>query len=255
MKIISWNLNGLLSTVENGCFKAISDLKPDFLCLQEIRTNDEPQIISKYRHFFNHSDKAKYSGTAVLTAKPPLRVWSGFESDYSDVVFPDNEGRIMTVDLGSAFLVNVYVPNSQMNLERQQYRLDWDSALFEYIEGLKYEKAVIICGDFNTVRSELDVFEENLRQMWSMQGYLSDEQANLENLLELGLTDVFRELYPTKRSYTWWSNRKSRREVDRGWRLDYFLVSDDLMKKVVDIKHLSDIKGSDHCPIMLEVKI
>lgn len=255
MKIISWNLNGLLSCVENGSFNAIADLKPDIVCLQEIRTNEEPKIIAKYKHFFNHCDRQKYSGTAILTAKPPKRVYNGFESDFSDVDFPDNEGRIMTVEFEKLYVVNVYVPNSQQNLERSNYRLEWDTALYDYIDGLIYDKPVIICGDFNTVRSELDFFEENMRQMWSMQGYLSDEQSNLESLLELGLTDVFRELYPTTRSYTWWSNRLNRREVDRGWRLDYFLVSDNLMKNVVDIKHLSDIKGSDHCPIMLEVKI
>lgn len=250
MKIVSWNLNGLLSTVDNDCFEPIAALKPDFVCLQEIRTNEEPRTLRGYRHYWNHCERNKYSGTALLALKPPISVRNGF-----DGIFPDNEGRIITAELDGAFLVNVYVPNSQQNLKRRNFRLEWDKALYEYIDGLLCDKPVIICGDFNTVRGELDYFAENERQYFAMQGYASDELSNLEDLLELGLTDVFRELNPDERSYTWWSNRLNRREVNRGWRLDYFFVSDELMQNVVDIKHLTEIKGSDHCPIMLEVRL
>ena len=249
MRIISWNLNGLLSCVVNKSFLPIEEYNPDIFCCQEIRTKEEPIMIEGYNHIWNHAERDKYSGTAILTHVDPNDIVFGFGDD------DDVEGRLITLEYDDFYLVNAYVPNSQMNLKRKAYRLEWDSIFREYIENLMMDKSVIICGDFNVTRSEIDVFAENERALNQERGLISDERADLEELLNLGLIDVFRELNPDERSYTWWSNRLNRRSLNRGWRLDYFLVSDDLRDKIIDMKHLTDIEGSDHCPLMLELEI
>ena len=249
MKIISWNLNGLLSCVRNHSFEPIAEMLPDVLCLQEIRTKQEPVIIDGYKHFWNHSQRDGYSGTAVLALDDPCRIIYGFDNQH-----PDPEGRLITLELPGFFLVNAYVPNSQKNLKRHAYRMEWDEALLEFVCSLRDEKPVIICGDFNVAREDIDVYEENLRQYWAEQGYASDERSDLETLLEHGFTDVFRYKYPARRSYTWWSNRLQKREEDRGWRLDYFVAADELLPRIIDVRHLSEIHGSDHCPISIELE-
>ena len=246
MKIVSWNLNGLLSCVNHGSFLPIEALEPDVVCLQEIRTKETPTVISGYRHIWNPADRDKYSGTAVLTRVEPVDTWTGFRKD------EDSEGRLITLEFDSLYLVNAYVPNSQANFRRREYRLEWDEEFLPYVLRLTQDKPVVICGDFNVTRSPLDVFEENMRMHYKEQGYMSDERSNLETLLEgADLCDVFRSLHPEERSYTWWSNRKNKRALGHGWRLDYFLVSRDLMDAVKDMRHLTDITGSDHCPILL----
>lgn len=250
MRIVSWNLNGLLATLENGAMSAMEDELPDIICFQEIRTQEEPVVIEAYNHYWNHSTRDGYSGTAVLTWDEPIRVFNGFLNGHED-----NEGRLITLEYDVFYLVNAYVPNSQQNLKRKAYRMEWDEAFREHIAELMEEKLVIICGDFNVARCELDIYEENSNQANLEYGYATDEQSDFETLLELGLVDVFRDLNPDKRSYTWWSNRLNKRNENRGWRLDYFLVSEDLMDKVIDITHETDVKGSDHCPIRLEVDV
>ena len=246
MRIVSWNLNGLPATLDNGCFKAIEILKPNILCLQEIRTDKEPTVIKNFRHIWNHAKQSNYSGTATITHYKPRSVNKGFG---------DLEGRIITTEFEKIFVVNAYFPNSQSNLKRREYRLRWDDEFHDYICSMSSRKPIIICGDFNVTRSPLDIFKSNERMQLKEQGYLTDERANLENLLDEGFYDVFRELNPTERSYTWWSNRMNQREINHGWRLDYFLISEELMSKVISMKHLTEIEGSDHCPIMLELKI
>ena len=194
-------------------------------------------------------EREKYSGTAILTNSCPLEIIRGF-GDNEDI-----EGRLITLEYENFYLINAYVPNSQQNLKRKSYRLEWDYKFYDYISELIEIKPIIICGDFNVTRSEKDFFEENKRAYWQEQGLISDERANLEELLNLGLIDVFREIYPEERSYTWWSNRLNRRSLNRGWRLDYFFVSEELREKIIEIKHLTNVEGSDHCPIMLEVEI
>jgi exodeoxyribonuclease-3 len=254
VKIVSWNVNGLVATMKHNPFSKDDLGNPDIVCFQEIRTDDEPTILPGYHHFWNHAERKGYAGTAMLTKADPIRVSFGFGAD-----FTDNEGRAITAEFPSCYVIGLYVPNSQKGgkagLKRQAYRMSWDSALYDYVEELCEDKPVILCGDFNLVRSELDFFEENMRQHWAEQGYASDEQSSLETLLELGLTDVFRELHPTTRSYTWWSNRLQKRGENRGWRLDYFIISRSLLSKVKRIEHLSNIPGSDHCPILLEVSV
>ena len=168
-------------------------------------------------------------------------------------LFPDDEGRVITAEFPQFFIVNTYVPNSQRNLQRRQYRMDWDIAFRQYVSNLAYEKSVIIGGDFNVAREAIDIYEENQHQFADNQGYASDERSEMESLLDEGFTDAFRELYPDLRSYTWWSNRLNKRFEGRGWRLDYFIVSDDLTFSIADMKHHQEIMGSDHCPIELEV--
>lgn len=250
MKIISWNLNGLMATMKSNAIDSLRERKPDIICFQEIRTHQEPVILEGYTHFWNHCEREGYSGTAILTRIKPKRVLNGFLND-----FPDSEGRLITMEFAGFYLINAYVPNSQKNLKRQAYRMEWDYALREHTLELMDDKPVVLCGDFNVARSELDIYAENMRQYWAEQGYASDERSNLETLLECGLCDVFRELHPDQRSYTWWSNRLNKRHEDRGWRLDYFLVSEEVMDRNIYITHLSEILGSDHCPVELEVAL
>ena len=252
MKIISWNLNGLQSCIAHKSFTPISNLKPDIFCVQEIRTKEEYTMIEDYKHIWNHAKRDKFSGTATLIRNDefiPIRINFGFDGD-------DPEGRLITLEYEDLYLVNAYVPNAQYNLKRKAFRLEWDDAFRNYIENLMSDKPVIICGDFNTTRSEIDVYAENDRAYRQNEvGLMTDERANLESLLDLGLIDVFRELHPDERSYTWWSNRLHRRNLNRGWRLDYFLVSEELQENIVSIEHLANIEGSDHCPIMLVINL
>ena len=249
MKIVSWNINGLMATLKNGCFAPLAALSPDVLCIQEIRTAREPVILEGYHHFWNHGQREGYSGTAMLLKDEPLNVTCGMGEFFSD-----DEGRVMTAELPDFYVVGAYVPNSQKNLQRHQYRMEWDEAFRKYVCDLHDYKPVIICGDFNVARESIDIYEENQRQYWAEQGFASDERSSLESLLDEGFTDMFRELHPGERSYTWWSNRLNKRDEGRGWRLDYFIVSDDLADRVLDVTHYTDICGSDHCPIGLEVQ-
>jgi len=250
MRVLSWNLNGLLASLKNDALAPIAGQDVDVICFQEIRTQKEPTILDGYFHCWNHGERDGYSGTAVLLKSEPIRFFNGFLNG-----FDDSEGRIITVELDDIYVVNAYVPNSQQNLKRQAYRMRWDCAFREHIQELMEDKPVVICGDFNVARSDLDIYEENMRQYWAEQGYASDERSNFETLLELRLCDVFRELHPDERSYTWWSNRLNKRLENRGWRLDYFLVSEKLMDYVRFIRHLDEVMGSDHCPVLLEVEL
>jgi len=250
MNILSWNLNGLLSCVRSGAFQAVAALGPDILCLQEIRTQQEPEIIPGYHHIWNHSQRDGYAGTAILCKEEPVRTMYGLGT-----TDPDLEGRSITLEFPAFFLLNAYVPNSQRNLQRHAYRMEWDAMLQARVCELRENKPVILCGDFNVAREDIDIYPENLRQYWASQGYASDERSDLETLLELGLSDAFRTLNPEVRSYTWWSNRLNKRQENRGWRLDYFLVDDDLMPSIIRVTHHPEILGSDHCPIELEVQL
>ena len=223
---------------------------PEIICFQEIRTNKEPMIMEGYIHYWNHSNRDGYSGTAVLTWDEPLRAFNGFLNGHED-----DEGRLITLEFEEFYLVNAYVPNSQQNFKRKAYRIEWDEAFQEHIAQLMEDKPVVICGDFNVARCELDIYEQNSNQNSLEFGYATDEQSNFETLLELGLVDVFRERNPEIRSYTWWSNRLNKRGENRGWRLDYFLVSEDMYDSVTDMVHETGVMGSDHCPIRLEVDV
>lgn len=249
MKIISWNLNGLNSCLKNGSMLPLIELAPDVVCFQEIRTKQQPEVLPDYHHFWNPSQRDGYSGTLTISKQEPLRAIVGLGDEQLDY-----EGRVLTLEFPAFFVVNCYAPNSQANLRRHQFRLNWDAALHSFLAELRETKPVIACGDFNVARLDIDIFPENMHQYWAGQGYASDERSNLETLLESGFSDAFRVLYPdVVGSYTWWSNRLSKREENRGWRLDYFFITHDLLPRLIDVKHHSGIKGSDHCPVELEV--
>ncbi len=252
MKIISWNLNGLLANIRNDAFDVFYEMVPEVLCLQETKTWQEPEILPGYRHFWNHAERNGYAGTVTLVS-PETEVLS-VRNTIGGTEELDREGRVITLELPDFFIVNTYAPNSQRDLERKNYRLAWDEAYMEHLFSLGGKKPVIACGDFNATLSELDTFEENLRQHWAQQGYASDERSDLFTILEHGFTDAFRFFYPSEKDcFTWWSNRLKKRNENRGWRLDYFFVSDGLMPRVRNVEHHTEIKGSDHCPIGLEV--
>lgn len=245
MTIVSWNINGLMASLEHGTLASFQSEPPAILCLQEIRTKDEPTVLEGYTHIWNHGAHDGYSGTAIITQTEPLRVLRGFGgSDF------DEEGRLLTIELTSCFVVNAYVPNPMKDLWRSDYRLSWDTSFREYISELQMEKPVLLCGDFNVTRAELDSYKIE------QEDFVTDEQSNFETLLEeLRLVDVFRAHFPDVRSYTWWSSRRNKRKDNCGLRLDYFLSSEELMDKVQRIEHLTSVTGSDHCPILLEVSL
>lgn len=251
MKIISWNVNGLMPCLVNGSLGPLNGLAPDLVCFQETRTNERPEIMTGYHHFWNSSERSGYAGVLTVSRHEPLSVRFGLGDTGLD-----REGRIIVAEFEDFYSVNAYFPKAQASSARHTYRMKWDEALREKMLALDLEKPVILCGDFNTTRSSLDVYPENERLIWSEQGYMSEERESLEELLENGFTDAFRSLYPDlPGAYTWWSNRLNKRRENRGWRLDYFCVSDRIVPAITDVQHRTEIMGSDHCPIMLEIAI
>ena len=251
MRVISWNLNGLHSCVRNQSFAPILAREPDVVCCQEIRTQQQMLVLPGYHHYWNPGQRNGYSGTLLLSKAEPLTIRPGL-----GIPSLDSEGRVLAAEFEDFWLVNVYAPNSQKNLQRQHYRLEWDEAFLDFLTDLRADKPVVACGDLNVALLDIDVFPENLHQYWAQQGYDSDERAGLKAVIGSGFVDAFRMLYPDKeRCYTWWSNRLNKRMENRGWRLDYFLVAEELAYAVEDVIHLTDITGSDHCPIELEMRL
>ena len=244
MKIISWNVNGLEACKRNGFMKFLKNTDADVFCCQEIKKQcylNTPEYIQ----LWNPAKRPGYSGTLLLSKREPMSVRYGMGVDCFDI-----EGRLITAEYEDYYVVNAYVPNSQASQERHDYRVAWDAAFLSYVSSLP--KPVVICGDFNVARDYLDVYPENLRNEENPPGFISDERAGMERLLGAGFLDVFRTLYPAQEgAYTWWSNRLKKRLENRGWRLDYFVISQSLLGHVYGIKHYTDTLGSDHCPISL----
>ena len=244
MKIISWNVNGLEACKRHGFLKFLKNTNADVFCCQEIKKQC-PLATPDYLQFWNPASQPGYSGTLLLSKRQPLSIRYGMGIEQFDM-----EGRLITAEYEDYYVVNAYVPNSQASLERLAYRVAWDEALYEYITELS--KPAVICGDFNVARDYIDVYPENLRNEENPPGFISDEREGLKKLLDAGFLDVFRTLYPdTEGAYTWWSNRLKKRLENRGWRLDYFVVSQILFGNIYGIKHHTDVLGSDHCPISL----
>jgi len=252
VKISSWNVNGLKACIGNGLTDYLKVTSADIIALQETKVNAaiDEVIPPGYKAIWNHAERPGYSGTLCMSRHKPLSVKYGL-----GVPKLDTEGRLITLEYSAFYFLNVYVPNSQGSLDRWYYRLDWDVAFSEYIESLQSLKPVVIAGDFNVAHHHIDIYPENLRNDKNPRGFTSEERDAFQSLLDLGLTDVFRELNPDLRAYSWWSNRLHKRKEDRGWRIDYFLVTDDLLKKIKSCRIRDDVFGSDHAPLELVISL
>ncbi len=251
MKMISWNVNGLRACMNKGFNQFFEETDADIFCLQETKLQ-EGQIDFKpdgYFCYWNYAKKKGYSGTAVFTKKKPLKVTYGMGLEEHD-----DEGRLITLEFDSFYFATVYVPNSKRELERLDYRMKWEDDFRSYILTLNKSKPVVFCGDLNVAHKEIDL--KNPKTNHNNAGFTDNEREKLGALLESGFTDTFRYFYPdTTGSYSWWSYMFRAREKNAGWRIDYFISSKELEDKLKNAKIHSDIFGSDHCPIELDIDL
>lgn len=250
MKFISWNVNGLRACVGKGFCEVFESLNADFFCLQETKMQEGQLDISfpGYESYWNYADKKGYSGTAVFTKHKPLSVTYGLGIDEHD-----HEGRVITLEMESFYLVTVYTPNSQDGLRRLDYRMRWEDDFQAHLHKLDESKPVIVCGDLNVAHQEIDL--KNPKTNRKNAGFTYEERAKMTQLLENGFMDSFRTLYPEQITYSWWSYRFRAREKNAGWRIDYFLLSNRLRDQLSDAKIHTEIYGSDHCPVEVDVNI
>ena len=251
LKFISWNVNGLRACVGKGFAEAFKTLDADFFCLQETKMQQGQLDLEfdGYKSYWNYADKKGYSGTAVYTRHTPLAVTLGMGIDEHD-----HEGRIVTLEMEQFYLVCVYVPNSQDGLRRLDYRMRWEDDFRAYLLNLNKSKPVIVCGDLNVAHEEIDL--KNPKTNRKNAGFTDEERQKLTTLLGSGFTDSFRHFYPDKEGiYSWWSYRVRAREKNAGWRIDYFLVSNDIAPRMTDAKSHTEVFGSDHCPVELDLDV
>ena len=249
MKFISWNVNGLRAVVTKGFEDIFRELDADFFCLQETKLQEGQIDLSfdGYQSYWNYAEKKGYSGTAIFTKLPPLSVSYGIGIEEHD-----REGRVITLEYEDFYLVTVYTPNSQNELKRLDYRMQWEDDFLRYIKRLDEQKPVIFCGDLNVAHTEIDL--KNPKTNRKNAGFTDEEREKMTVVLSSGFTDTWRSLNPdTEGVYSWWSYRFSARQKNAGWRIDYFIVSDRIMDKVEDAKIHTDIFGSDHCPVELDI--
>ncbi len=247
MKLISWNVNGLRAVVGKNFREVFQSLDADFFCLQETKMQAGQLDLQfpGYRSWWNFADKKGYSGTAIYSRMEPLAVTYGMGIDEHD-----HEGRVITLEMDDFFLVCVYTPNSQDGLRRLDYRMRWEDDFRRYLQGLDSRKPVVVCGDMNVAHNEIDL--KNPKTNRQNAGFTDEERQQMTTLLEAGFTDTFRHLHPTAEGiYSWWSYRFHAREKNTGWRIDYFLTSTRLLPRVREANILTDIMGSDHCPVEL----
>jgi exodeoxyribonuclease-3 len=250
MKLISWNVNGLRSILAKEDFKKFfTSVKPDCLCLQETKTRDKVEVdLPGYEEYWNHAKKAGYAGTAVFTKVKPLNVTYGI-----GISKHDEEGRVITAEFKDFFLVNVYVPNSKRDLSRLPYRQkEWDVDFLKYLKTLEKKKPVVFCGDLNVAHKEIDLTypKANVKN----HGFTPEEREGFDNVIKAGFIDTFREFEKDGGHYTWWSRFNNCRARNIGWRIDYFCVSKSLRPALKKAFILSDVTGSDHCPVGIELK-
>ena len=247
MKLISWNVNGLRAVVGKNFREVFQSLDADFFCLQETKMQAGQLDLQfpGYRSWWNFADKKGYSGTAIYSRMEPLAVTYGMGIDEHD-----HEGRVITLEMDDFFLVCVYTPNSQDGLRRLDYRMRWEDDFRRYLQGLDIRKPVVVCGDMNVAHNEIDL--KNPKTNRQNAGFTDEERNQMTALLEAGFADTFRHLHPTQEGiYSWWSYRFHAREKNTGWRIDYFLTSNRLLPRVREANILTDIMGSDHCPVEL----
>ena len=248
MKFISWNVNGLRACVKKDFEASFHHLDADFFCLQEtkMQAGQLDLQFEGYQSYWNYADKKGYSGTAIYTKHEPLNVTYGLGIDEHD-----HEGRVITMEMDDFFLITIYVPNSQDELRRLDYRMQWEDDFRAYVKQLDAIKPVIICGDLNVAHEEIDL--KNPKTNRRNAGFTDEERKKMTILLDNGFVDTFRHLYPEQVTYSWWSYRFRAREKNAGWRIDYFLISERLKERLVDAKIHTEILGSDHCPVELEL--
>lgn len=245
--MFSWNVNGLNSCIEKGFTSFFNSVDADFFCVQEIKCQKPLISFPGYFQYWNYCSRKGYSGVAIFTKHKPISVFY----DLNDSDF-DVEGRVITLEYDSFYLINVYFPNSQMGISRINYRMDWDDLFFNYVSELNYIKPVIICGDFNIAFSNLD----SCTPISPTTEFIDDQSIGFKNLLDNGFIDSFRYLHPNiNDAYTWWNVGKDSKLNNIGWRLDYFLVSDFYISDILDARIHSQISSSDHCPISLDINI
>lgn len=252
MKIISWNVNGIRAVIKKDFFKSLEGQDWDILCIQETKAQDEEvaEALSPYQEYHricNSATKKGYSGTTVISKIP-------FQGHSLDIGVPefDEEGRVICVSYPAFYLVNVYVPNSGQKLDRLEYRQSWDAAFLNYLKKLEAEKPVVVCGDFNVAHRPIDLKNDKSNYNKTA-GYTQVEIDGMDNFLKAGWIDAYRTLHPDEVAYTYWSYRFKARERNTGWRIDYFLISPSLFPQVREVEILSEIFGSDHCPVLLHL--
>ena len=251
MKCISWNVNGIRACVKKGFLDFFKEADADIFCIQETKMQ-EGQLdleLDGYEQYWNYAVKKGYSGTAVFTKERPLAVTYGMAIEEHD-----QEGRVITLEYEDFYFVTVYTPNSQSELARLDYRMTWEDDFLAYLKGLEEKKPVVFCGDLNVAHKEIDL--KNPKTNRKNAGFTDEERGKFTDLLAAGFTDTVRYLYPDVEGiYSWWSYRFSARAKNAGWRIDYFCVSDCLKDKIEDAKILTDVMGSDHCPIELDIAL
>ena len=251
MRLISWNVNGLRAVVGKDFGETFKSLDADFFCLQEtkMQAGQLDLEFDGYTSYWNYAEKKGYSGTAIYTRHKPLAVTLGIGIDEHD-----HEGRVITLEMEKFFLVNVYVPNSQDGLKRLDYRMRWEDDFRNYLVNLNKKKPVIVCGDLNVAHKEIDL--KNPKTNHNNAGFTDQEREKFTLLLEAGFTDTWRHFHPDLEGvYSWWSYRFQARQRNTGWRIDYFLTSNRLKNSLKDAKIHTDILGSDHCPVELDIDI
>ena len=249
MKLISWNVNGLRAVMNKGFNDFFESIDADIFCIQETKLQ-EGQIDYKpdgYFAYWNSAVKKGYSGTAVFSKIKPKKVTYGINIEEHD-----QEGRVITLEFEKFYLVNCYTPNSQRELTRLEYRMKWENDFREYLKELNTKKPVILCGDLNVAHNEIDL--KNPKTNKGNAGFTNEEREKMTELLNAGFIDSYRYLYPEKIEYSWWSYMGHAREINVGWRIDYFIVSYDFRENIKDATIYTEILGSDHCPVGLEIK-
>ncbi|NLL02027.1 MAG: exodeoxyribonuclease III [Mollicutes bacterium] len=250
MKIISWNVAGFRAALKKGFIDFFEKSDADIFCLQEVKA-EKNQIefdAENYYEYLNPAERKGYSGTLIYTKKKPLNISYGL-----DGFLPDNEGRVITLEFDNFYLITIYTPNVKRDLSRLSYRMIWEEQFLKYIKNLETTKPVVICGDLNVAHNEIDL--KNAKANIGNAGFTYEEREKFSNLLNNGLIDTFRYLYPDTIKYSWWSYMGFARENNIGWRIDYFLISERIKNKLKDAYIYDDIYGSDHCPIGIEIDL
>lgn len=250
-KLISWNVNGIRACAGKGFMDFFNSIDADIFCIQESKMQEGQLTLDMpgYHQFWNYADKKGYSGTAIFTKEEPISVANGIGIDEHD-----HEGRVITLEYEGFYMATVYTPNSQNELARLDYRMKWEEDFRAYLKKLEENKPVIVCGDMNVAHKEIDL--KNPKTNRKNAGFTDEEREKMTVLLDDGFIDTFRYFYPDQENiYSWWSYRFKAREKNAGWRIDYFLTSESLKDKLVDAKIHTDIMGSDHCPVELDIDL